>query len=214
MNRTSMVRVAFVLVGLALAAAPAQAQRISDCASREPPSLGISVGRSLPYVELRSGAVETEGPGAVSVESGGQVAGRVELPVTGPLRLRVEGAAARWDVRQQRYDPAHDFRVVADASIDRMAARHLVALAGIRTGRAPACAYVGVGGGFHTIGFRETSIRAAGAALSAGVEIPAGAHGAVHLDATLHLIGTRTRDPIALSAVPTLSLLAGWAYRF
>jgi hypothetical protein len=96
-----------------------------------------------------------------------------------------------------------------------MSARHLVALVGVRTGRPPACAHVSVGGGFYAIGFRNASLRRAGFAIAAGIEVPTGPHGAIQADATLHLIRIGDGSPItSFSDVPTLSLLIGWAYRF
>jgi hypothetical protein len=182
--------------------------------SAQPPAVGISFGRSDPYIELQRGAVEAGPSGTVSVRRGAEWAGRLDVPLTGPLRARVEGATANWDVRRQLYDASAGFRLVADESIDHMSARHLTAMLGIRTGRAPACAFVGAGGGFYAIAFRDATVRSPGAALTGGIELPAGRHGAVQLDATLHLIQTGNRKPIGMSTVPVLSLLAGWAYRF
>ncbi len=191
----------------------AEAQRRADCASPQPPSIGIAFGRSSPYIELARGAVDLSGPGSVAVQGGAQFAGRADLPLSGPLRLRIEAARARWDIRQRTYSP-DDLTVTADESVDHMSARHLVALAGLRLGRAPACAHVSAGGGLYALGFRGESVWRPGAVLSAGIELPTGGHGAIQVDAVLHLIGTRVAHPIASSAVPALNLLVGWAYRF
>lgn len=204
----------FLALMLSGAASTANAQARVDCLSPQPASIGFAWGRSSPYVELASGTVEVEPASSVSVWSGAQLAGRVDVPVTGPLRVRLEGATARWDLRRIRYDADAGFRVISETSIDNMTARHLVALIGLRTGRAPVCAHVSAGGGLYSIGFRGTSVRRAGVALAAGIEIPTGSRGVVQLDATLHLIGTRDAPQVASTTVPALSLLAGWAYRF
>lgn len=111
-------------------------------------------------------------------------------------------------------DSPDDLTVTADESVDHMSARHLVALAGFRLGRAPACAHVSAGGGVYALGFRDESVWRPGASLAAGIELPTGGHGAIQVDAVLHLIGTRDAHPIASTAVPTLNLLVGWAHRF
>ncbi|MGE3889930.1 MAG: hypothetical protein AB7H81_26210 [Vicinamibacterales bacterium] len=191
----------------------AEAQGRAGCASPQPPSIGIAFGRSSPHLELARGAVELHGHGTVAVRGGAQLAGRADLSLSGPLRLRIETARARWDIRQRTYSP-DDFTVTADESVDHMSARHLVALAGLRLGRPPACAHVSAGGGVHALGFRGESVWRPGASLAAGIELPTGGHGVIQVDAMLHLIGTRDAHPIASSAVPSLNLLVGWAYRF
>lgn len=190
-----------------------EAQRRSDCRSPLPPSVGGAVGRSSPYVDLAPGVVELPTPGSVSVQGGALFVGRADLPVSGPLRLRIEGATARWDVRQVTYGQDGS-TVIADTSVGHMSARHFVALVGLRTGRAPVCAHLSAGGGFYALGFRGMSVRSPGAALAAGIEFPTGEHGAIQVDAVLHLIATRADHPIASSTVPTLNVLLGWAYRF
>jgi hypothetical protein len=195
-------------------AAAAAWARGSDCSSPQPPSIGASIGRSDPYLELRSAAVDVEPPDSVSVRAGAQLAGRADLPLAGPLRLRLEGATARWDVRVQRYDPDAGYRVIADESVGHMTSRHFVALVGLTTGRAPACAHVSAGGGFYSIGFRGDAVRSLGLAIGAGMEIRTGSTGAIQLDATVHMIDTRSRDPIAFSTVDALNLTVGWTHRF
>lgn len=219
-RRASKKKIA-VAVGLALftmgAADTASAQMRIPCRSPQPKSVGVAVGRSLPGVELTADAVEAEPGGSIGVASGMQIAGRTDLPLIGPLRARVEAATARWNVQRTVYssDPSGpSVSVVSKTSIDRMRARHLVGLVGVRTGWEPMCAHVSVGGGLYSIGLRDTSVRRAGAAIAAGMEIPAGSRSFVQLDATLHLIGTRDVPRLASTGVLTLSLLAGWAYRF
>ena len=193
----------------------AHAQALADCQAPQPPSLGAAVGRSLPYLELAPGAVDADRSTSESVQGGAQLAGRADLPVTGPVRARVEAATGRWDVRQRRYDANAGYQLTEDKSIGSMSARHLVAMIGIRTGRAPTCAHLSAGVGLYSIGFRETTLHRTGFALAGGIEIPAGRHGAVQADLTLHLIRIGDGSPLTnFSASPTLSLLLGWAYRF
>jgi len=193
----------------------ADAQGRADCQSPQPPSIGLAFGRSLPGFALPA---ETVGAGPITtltVRGATQVAGRADLPVVGPLRVRLEGAMAHWDVRQTLYDPNAGYQVIDEASIGAMSTRHLVALVGIRTGRPGACAHVSAGGGLYSIGFRDASLRRPGFALAAGIEVPTGRHGAIQADATLHVIRIGDGYPItSFSDAPTLSLLVGWAYRF
>jgi len=192
-----------------------EAQWLTDCQAPQPPSLGVSIGRSLPGFELHSEAAQAHPAANVSVRAATQLAGRADLSVIGPLRLRIEGATAHWDVRQTRYDADNDYRVTDESSIGSMSARHFVALAGIRTGRPGSCAHVSVGGGLYSISFRNATLRRPGLALAAGIEIPAGRHGAIQVDATLHVISVRDGYPItSYSDALTMSLLVGWAYRF
>lgn len=156
-------------------AGSASAPGRSDCRSPQPPSIGAAFGHSLPSVELSSSVAPAEPNSSVSARSGAQVAGRADLPVIGPLRVRLEGATARWEVRRIRYDPNGGFRVIDEELIGQITTRHLVAL---------------VGPGLYSIGYQGTSGRRAGFAIAAGMEIPTGSRGAVQLDVTVHLIGT------------------------
>jgi len=104
--------------------------------------------------------------------------------------------------------------IVADGSLGRISARHLVSVVGYSTGRAPACAHVFAGGGVYGLAFQGVSSWRPGASLSAGIDVPTGDHGAIQFDAALHLIAARTARPIASSTLPALSLLVGWSYRF
>jgi len=208
--RTRVVALLLIALG---PAGVAEAQGRSHCRSPQPPSVGVAFGRSSPYFDLASGVVEPSGTGSVQVRAGAQFGARAELPVAGPLRLRIDAATARWDVRQTTYDP-DEFTVTANTSVGQMSARHLVALIGVRTGRAPACAHVSAGGGVYALGFRSASVRRPGASLAAGIDLPTGAHGAIQVDAMLHLIATRDGHPIASSTALALNLLVGWAYRF
>lgn len=197
------------------AAGTASAQvRSEDCLSRPRPSLGVAAGRSLPYLELASSAYPAVANSSIEVHSGLQMAGRGSLPLTGPLHLRVEAATARWDVRRTEYDSDSGFRPIAETSVDHVRARHLTGAVAMRMGRAPACAHVGIGGGLYSLGVAGTAVRRPGVAMVAGMEIPAGANSAVEVGATIHFVATRDAQPIAMTTVPSLSLLVGWAYRF
>ena len=212
-------RCARVLVGVTLllfgVAATAHAQGRGDCRDPQAATFGIAVGRSSPYLEMDVRAVEGEGSGSLSVRGGPQLGVRAEVPIAGPLRVRFEGAASHWDVTRTRYDPGAGFSVTDVSSIGTMSARHFVALAGGTTGTPPVCAHVMAGGGLYTIGFRGASLRRAGVAIAAGVDIPAFANGVIQIGATLHLINIGDGQPITYSTgAPTLSLLAAWAYRF
>lgn len=182
--------VALVLVSTGTAAAQ---QRIS-CRSPQPPSVGLAVGYSDPYVE-------NTGPNG-SVRRGPLLLGRADLPLSGPLRLRIEGGAARWAVGAIDAPPA-----------DRITARHLVALAGLQMGQAPTCAHVSAGGGLYSLGLPGSSVRA-GVAIGAGMEFPTGPVGAVQVDATLHVVGARDADHLASAGALVGTLTIGWAFRF
>ena len=210
---TRLVRLGLLVVWLLPVGFAAEAQAQTGCGAPVAPTIGVAVGRSSPYVDLAQGVVTFSPPGSVIVNGGAQFAGRADLSLAGPLRLRIEGATARWDVRHKTYDP-DGLTETTDTSVGHMSARHLVALVGLRTGRAPACAHVSAGGGLHAIGFQNESVRRPGATLSAGIELPTGAHGAFQADVVLHLIATRSQYPIASSTVPALNLLVGWAYLF
>lgn len=193
----------------------ADAQGRADCQAPQPPSIGVAVGRSLPYLELPSDAVGADPAASLHVRGATQVAGRAAFPINGPLRVRFEGAMANWDVRRTLYDPNAGYQVTDGSSIGFMSTRHLVALVGIRTGRPGACAHVSAGGGVYSIGFRSATLRRAGFALAAGIEIPAGRHGAIQADATLHAIRIGDGYPITINTdALTMSFLVGWAYRF
>lgn len=191
----------------------AEAQGRTDCRSPLPASLGVAFVRSSPYLDLAPGVVEPPAQGSLMVKGGALFAGRAELPVRGPLRLRLEGATARWSVQQTTYGP-DGAMPIADTSLGDMSAHHLVGLVGLQMGRAPVCAHVSAGGGFYALDFQGASARRPGAALAAGIDFPTGQHGAILVDAVLHLIATRGNHPIASSTVPALNVLLGWAYRF
>ena len=199
----------FVLLTIGCVGA-ASAQGRSGCQSSPAPSFGLSAGRSSTYIEPVSESFGVE-PGSVNVRGGPQLAGRAELPVAGRLRLRLEAARSKWDVRRTVYDAAAK-AVTSDRSIGSMSQRHLVAMLGVNV---QPCAYVAVGGGVYAIGFRDQFFRSLGPAVAAGMEFPTGARGAIQLDAAVHMIGGSNGKTIATnSTLPTIGLNVGWAYRF
>ena len=144
----------------------ANAQGLGDCRAPQPPAIGVAVGRSSPYLELARDAVSVAPDASSSVSGGAQVAVRGDLPVAGPLRVRIEGAASHWDVREKLYDPASGYQPIADRSVASISARDFVALVGVRTGRPPACAHVSAGGGLYSINLGNTALHRTGIALS------------------------------------------------
>jgi hypothetical protein len=182
-----------------------------DC-SIAPRGIGVSMGRVSPYVELSQGAVDTVPRGSILVRNGFQLAGRGDLPIAGPWRVRVEAAAASWPVVRQTY--SDDFQLTATETAGHVGVRQVAAMIGRQGGRSPVCGYVLAGGGFYSLDFRGAAVRRPGVALTAGIELPTGERGAVQVDVQLHLINTQARYPIAFSDVPAASLMVGWSLRF
>jgi hypothetical protein len=197
-----------------LAAGVSYAQGRDDCRSAQPPSIGVVVGRSSPYFDLAREVVEDLRPGTILVRGGYAIGARGDLSIAGPLRLRVEGSAARWDVERSRYDPAQNFQLIESTSVGHVAARQIGAALGLRGGRSPVCGYVLVGGGLYSVAFRDVTLRRPGVAITAGIEIPTGEHGKVQVDVQVHIIDTKSRPPVSGSAALAAALVAGWAYRF
>jgi hypothetical protein len=195
---------------LTLAAGVAHAQS-RDC-SIAPRGIGVSIGRVSPYLELSQGAVDSVPRGSILVRNGFQLAGRGDLPVAGPWRVRLEAAAAKWPVVRQTY--GDDFQSTTTETAGHIGVRQIAAMIGRQGGRSPACGYVLAGGGFYSLDFRGAAVRRPGVALTAGMEFPTGERGAVQVDVQLHLINTQARYPIAFSDVPAASLLVGWSLRF
>lgn len=177
-----------------------------------PPGVGGSFGKSSPYFDLARGAVDDGRNGSVIVRDGVQLSGRVDAPIAGPWRARVEGSTASWPAERQIYDSG--FQLVATDTVGRVKARQIVAMVGRQGGRSPVCGYVLAGGGIYSLGFRGATLRRPGVALAVGLAVPTGDHGSVHADVNLHLIDTRARYPIASSTALAASLSVGWAYRF
>jgi hypothetical protein len=181
------------------------------CRSQPAPSIGVAAGVSAAYLEPASTIARAEPHSSVSVGGGAHLVGRAELPLTGPLRLRLEAARSHWDVSRTVYDPAAGYAVIDERSIGSMSARHLVALIGIPARR---CTYVAAGGGVYSIGFRDASFRSPGFAVATGAELATGARGAIQIDGAVHLIGSRNGQAITSSDVFNVNIRVGWAYRF
>jgi hypothetical protein len=146
-----------VVVCVAGVADVAWAQSRWVCRGAERPSVGFAVGRSSPYVELVRGVAGEEAGQSVLVYGGPQFGVRMDLAPAGPLRLRVEGASARWDVRRRTYDPSDGYREVENTSVGHLSARQLVGLVGLRGGRGPLCWSLLGGGGVYRSGFATQS---------------------------------------------------------
>ena len=183
------------------------------CDHPRPPAIGVAVGRSSPYFEPSLGVGDSATPGSVLSRGAVMFAGRADLPIAGPWRARVEGAATNWQLERQTYSA--DLReVVATESVGHVDVRQIVASAGRQGGRAPACGYVLAGGGLYSLNYQRTRHWSPGFALTAGIEFPAGPHGAVQVDAQLHLINAGSRYPIGSSTVVDGRFTAAWVYRF
>ena len=199
-------------VALVVPAATAQAQPRGDCSVAPPLMLGVSGGRSSPSFDLARDLVDTEQNASSMVRSGGQIGARVDVPIAGPWRARVEGARASWRVERQRYGDG--VQVVATDTIGHVESRQIVATIGRQGGRSPACGYVLAGGGLYSLGYRGARLTRPGFALTAGIEVATGDRGAIQVDVQLHVIDTQSRSPVAGSAALAASLTAGWSFRF
>ena len=176
------------------------------------PAIGAAVGRSSPYFEPSLGIGGPGASGAILARGGVQFAGRADLPIAGAWRARVEGAATNWRLERQMYSA--DLRqVVATETVGDIDLRQIVALAGRQAGRAPVCGYVLAGGGLYSLNYQGRRYQSPGFALIAGIEFPAGARGAVQVDAQLHLVNAGGSYPIGSSTVVDTRFSAGWVYR-
>ena len=70
------------------------------------------------------------------------------------------------------------------------------------------------GGGLYSLKSEGVRHLSPGEAFIAGLESPAGPHGAVTVDVQLHLINSDGHYPIGSSTVVDTRFSAGWAYRF
>ena len=186
----------------------------AGCAEPDRPSIGVGVGRSSPYFDLDAEAIAEPPSGSISVRNGNQISGRGDVSIAGPFRFRVEASAAHWNVEVQTYSGPPNVQLVSTRSAGEIAARHLGASIGVRTGRWPTCAYVLAGGGLYSMTFRGSTLRRPGVVLTAGIEIPTGDHGRVQADVQLHLIDTQSRPPISSTTALAATLVGGWAYKF
>lgn len=190
--------------------AVAEAQSMADCDTPRRPAIGVALGRSSPYFEPSLGV---GGSGSVLSRGGVLFAGRADLPLAGPWRARVEGAATNWRLERQIYSA--DLReVIATETVGHVSVREIVAWAGRQGGRAPVCGYVLAGGGLYSLNYQGTSHRSPGFALTAGLEFAAGRHGAIQVDVQIHFINGVGGYPIGSSTVVDGRFSAGWAYRF
>jgi hypothetical protein len=205
-------RFAVAVVVFVSASGVARAQMPGGCWTAAPRAIGVSLGRSSPYLELSRGATGSETTGSVLVHSGLQLAGRLDLPVAGPWRARFEGAGAGWQVVEQFYGSGGE--PVASGERGRVSARQAVAMFGRQGGRSPVCGYVLAGAGLYLLDYRGASLTRPGFALTAGVEIPAGGRNAIQAELQLHVINTRTQYPIAATDVPAAAIMIGWSRRF
>ena len=188
------------------------AQSYTDCFTPRPPAIGLSMGRSSPYFDLASETTGPENRGSILVRGGFQIAGRVDLPIGGPWRARIEGSGSNWRVVRQTY--GSNFELVTTDTVGHVEARQVVGLVGLQAGREPLCAYVLAGGGIFSLDYRGARLRRPGVALTAGIELPIGAHGAVQADVQLHAINTAGRYPVSSTEILAASLSVGWVYRF
>ena len=210
-RRRNVSLCSFVLLASLSAAGVGHAQSRADCSEATPPAFGVSVGRSSPYFDLSQGAVEGGQGGSVSVRGGPQLSARADLPVAGPWRARIEGAAARWRVTRETYD---GFQMTAKETLGHVEARQVAAMIGLQGGRSPVCGYVLAGGGIYSLDYKGAGIRTPGVALATGIEVPTGDRSAVQVDVRLDLIDSRARYPIASSTVLGASLSVGWSHKF
>jgi len=179
------------------------------CQTAEPVSVGAAVGRSSPELDVAH-EIATESTGSVLVRGGPQFSARTDMSLAGPVRLRVEGSTARWNVERDKYDS----QVTERSSMGTMTARQVGAAIGLRGGRAPVCWNVLVGGGLHSLTFRNATLRRPGVSITAGIDVPTGDHGLVQIDAQVNIINTNGRYPASGTQALAASLMAGWAYRF
>jgi len=204
----SMSLVTMLVLTVSTAAGHAQSR---DC-SIAPRGIGVSMGRSSPYLELSRGAVDPMPGGSILVQNSFQFAARGDLPIAGPWRTRVEAAAANWPVVRQIY--GEGFEPVARVHVGHVGVRQLVAMIGRQGGRRPACGYVLAGGGLYSLGFRGATVRRPGVALTAGMEFPTGERGAIQVDLQLHMINRDGRYPNSFSGALAAGLMVGWSLRF
>ena len=197
----------FILLGLGTTGI-AHAQSRRDCSEAAPAGIGLSVGRSLtPLFELSRGTFDAIERGSIHLGPGLHLGGRVDLPIAGSWRGRVEVSGANWPVERQTVHPAERL------TLGHVEARQILAFIGRPVGRRSACGYVLAGGGVFSLRVEETRLRRPGAALAGGIELPVTGRGALQLEAQVHMIGSGARSPIATGALAA-NLSIGWLYRF
>jgi hypothetical protein len=93
------------------------------------------------------------------VRGGLHVSARGDISIVGPLRVRIEGSSGHWNVTGQSYDSA---TVSEKTSVGSIGAQQVGAAVGIRGGEAPVCWHGLVGGGSHSLRFRDATLRRPG----------------------------------------------------
>ena len=107
---------------LVLTPSVSHAQARVDCSRRISPGVGFSAGRSLtPYMEMAQGVVDGGPGGSVAPDGGLYLAGRLDLPIAGPWRGRVEVSGANWPLELRRY--GNDGEVIATDTVGQIGAR-------------------------------------------------------------------------------------------
>jgi hypothetical protein len=178
----------------------------ADCWSPQPRSAGVAVGLPSPSLELSS----AEG----HVGGGPIVAGRVDLPMAGPLRVRLEASTAWWNTNVTPFTTVDGQRVTGETASGWMTESHLSAFGGFTMGQPGFCGHLFFGPGLYAISGAGLSLVRPGFGLMAGMDIPISAYGVVQVDGGLHaMTGTRTAW-ISSTSILAPTLLIGWAYRF
>jgi len=210
--RRGIVQLAGAVLVLVGSSGVARAQPSGGCSVAGPLGFGITAGRSSPYFDLARELADGGQSTSIQVRSGGLVGGRLDVPIAGPWRARVEASRANWRVERQIY--GEGFQVVGSDTAGHVEARQLVGMVGRQGGRRPACGYVLAGGGIYSLSYQDASLRRPGFALAAGIEVATGDHGAIQVDVQLNIIDTQSRPPVSGSAALAASLTAGWSFRF
>jgi hypothetical protein len=203
----------FVLIlvgGVTTGVAHAQPRR--DCSAAGSTGVGLSVGRSLtPLFELSPGTFEAIERGSLHPGPGLHLGGRVDQPIAGPWRGRVEVSGSNWPVEHQIYDA--NFNLVERSTLGHVESRQILAFVGRQGGRSAACGYVLAGGGLFSLRVEEARVWRPGAALAAGVEMPITGSSALQVEAQVHMIGSGAHPPMATGALAA-NLSVGWLHRF
>lgn len=203
----------FLGTALALVASDADAQWRGDCSDPTPLAAGFAAGRSLaPVVEPSARAVPGGPGGSVGVDGALHLAGRLDVPIAGPWRGRVEVSGANWPVERSYY--SDDFQLIGTDTVGAIEARQVVLSIGRQAGRKPACGYVLVGGGLYSLGFDRRGARRSGMSITAGMEVPIGGRGAIQLETQLHMISGSTGDPVVRLGALAPNITIGWSHRF
>ena len=192
--------------------AVAHSQARVDCSTKISPRVGFSAGRSLaPYLELSQAVVGGASGGTILPGGGLHLAGRVDVPIAGPWRGRVDVSGANWPLERRSY--GDDGEVIDRDTVGQIEARQIVASIGRQGGRGASCGYVLAGGGLYSFAIERTHVRRRGLALTGGIEIPVGGRGAVQLDAQVHMISL-SGHPLVSAGALAANISVGWSHRF